>query len=335
MVKKLVIHPAIEQQRLRKVIAVTDQLAVANCETPEDASTQIGDAHAFFGKITPELLESARMLEWVQSPTASLEHYLFPELIAHPCRLTNMRGLFDDVIADHVMTYILMFARRFHIYLRRQQESCWEPVGGESARSDFISGPGVVNEIDRAHLHLSDCSVGVVGVGGIGAEVCRRAVAFGMQVKGVDPRVRRVEGVEVPVAPLDGLPALLNSSDFVVLACPHTPETSGMIGQKCMNQMKQDSFLINVGRGAVVDLDDLVQCLRDGRLAGAGLDVFEHEPLPPDHPLLTFPNVILTPHVAAASPRIAERHLAVLLDNIDRFSGGRDLRNVVDKSLWY
>src|SRR5262249_7932222 len=142
---------------------------------------------AFFGKLTPRLLAPARRLRWVQSPTASLEHYLFPELVAHPCVLTNMRGLFSDVIADQVMGYVICFARNLHRYVLQQARGQWGPIGGEAAGVPFATGPGTVNAIDRAHLHLADATLGVVGLGAIGAEVARRALAFGMRVLAVDP----------------------------------------------------------------------------------------------------------------------------------------------------
>src|SRR5262249_33251719 len=134
------------------------------------------------------VLSAAGRLRWVQSFTASLEHYLFPALVEHPCVLTNMRGLFSDVIADQVMGYVLCFARNLHTYIRNQLDHRWAPVGGEAARVNFAAGPGVVNPIDLAHGHLADQTMGVVGLGAIGAEVARRAKAFGMRVVAVDPR---------------------------------------------------------------------------------------------------------------------------------------------------
>src|SRR5579871_7071920 len=151
---KLVIHPPVDDARLVKIREAAEDMAVVNAASDADALLAIFDADAFFGKITPALLAAGKKLKWVQSPTASLEHYVFPELVAHPCQLTNMRGLFSDVIADHVMGYVLCFARNLHLYLRQQWQSKWEPIGGESARSDFVSGPGTVSSIDRSHLHL-------------------------------------------------------------------------------------------------------------------------------------------------------------------------------------
>ena len=294
------------------------------------------EADGFIGKITPELLESAARLRWVQSFTASLEHYMFPELVAHACTLTNARGLFGDVIADQVMGYILCFARNLHTYIRRQAEHHYEPVGGEAARVSAATGPGTVNAMDRGTIYLPDTTLGVFGYGAIGSEIGRRASAFGMNVRGVD---RYPEGKTLPdggaVEGLERLPDLLAGSDFVVIAAPHTPETARLFDAALLAQMRPTGYLINIGRGAILVLDDLVTVLRAGRLAGAALDVYEVEPLPASHPLWDFPNVILTPHTAGYSPVIAARHLATLVENVGRFTRGEPLLNVVNKALWF
>ena len=295
---------------------------------------EIADADAFFGKMTPALLAGATKLAWVQAPTASLEHFLFPELVTHPCLLSNMRGIFSDVIADHVLGFVICFARNFHVYVRRQQSQRWEAVGGEQGRSDFVTGPGVASPIDESHRHLADCTLGIVGAGQIGGEIARRAQALGMTVAAVDPLVTKVAGV-CDVWPVSRLPALLEISDFVVIAAPHTPETYKLFRRRQFEQMKRTAYLINVGRGVIVDLADLTAALREGLIAGAGLDVFEIEPLPADHPLWLMPNVIITPHVAGASPRIAERHTQVLLENIRLFVAGRPPSTLVDKRRWH
>jgi phosphoglycerate dehydrogenase-like enzyme len=333
---KFVIHPSVESERLDRITVAADPMAVANAGDEDHALGHMPDADAFFGKITPRLLAAAPKLRWVQAPTASLEHYLFPELAAHPCVLTNMRGLFSDVIADQVMGYVICFARNLHVYVLQAADGRWAPVGGEAARVGFASGPGVVNAIDRAHRHLADATLGVIGLGAIGREVARRAAAFGMRVVAIDPQPVDRSPEVAALWPVEQLPQLLRQSDFVVVAAPHTPRSAGMFRREQFRQMKRDAYLVNVGRGAIVALDDLVAALEAGEIAGAALDVFETEPLPAGHALWRMPErVILTPHVAGYSPRIAGRHLEVLLDNIGRFVRGEPLRNVVDKDNWY
>jgi phosphoglycerate dehydrogenase-like enzyme len=332
---KLVIHPPVNSARLEKIRDAAGPMQVVNAQDDSQAAAEIADADAFFGKLTPVLLAKANRLRWVQSPTASLEHYVFPELVAHPCVLTNMRGLFYDVIADHVFAYILCFARNLHRYLRQQMRAEWSPIGGEASRADFATGPGDVSPMDRAHIHVSDCTLGIVGLGSIGAEIARRGLAFGMRVLAVDPKQTEAPAGVESLWSLDHLDALLAASDFVVIAAPHTPQTEGMFRRPQLQRMQRSAYLINIGRGAIVRLEDLVAALDAGELAGAALDVFETEPLPSEHPLWRRENVIITPHVAACSVRVPQRHLETLLDNIRRFAAGQPLRNVADKSEWY
>jgi phosphoglycerate dehydrogenase-like enzyme len=189
--------------------------------------------------------------------------------------------------------------------------------------------------VDAGVIHLPEATALVVGVGGIGAEAARLAAAFGMRVIGVDARRR-----EAPpgVAELHGaaaLDALLPRADFVILTVPHTPATEGLMHRARFQRMKRTAFFINIGRGMTAHLDDLASALEAGEIAGAGLDVFEQEPLPADHPLWTMPGVLITPHTAGFGPYLDDRRYDILLDNSRRFLRGLPLRNVVDKSSWF
>lgn len=333
---RIVIQPAVEAGRLEALQAAAPDVEFVNAATVAEAAAAMPEADGFLGKITPELLARAGRLRWVQSFTASLEHYIFPALVEHPCVLTNTRGLFGDVIADQVMGYVLCFARNLHTYVRHQIEHRYEPAGGESARVSFAAGPGTVNAMDRATIFLPEATMGIVGLGAIGAEIARRAKAFGMTVRAVDRSPADGHGPEVEsVGGPKRLGELLGWSDFVVIAAPHTPETERLFDAATIARMKPGAYLINIGRGAIVVLDDLVAALRERRIAGAALDVYEVEPLPREHPLWDFPNVILTPHTAGYSPVIAARHLATLVENVRRFRAGEPLLNVVDKRLWF
>ena len=332
---KLVIHPKLDTHRLKLVCSIKEDLVVINAESYESALKEIKDADGFYGKITPKLLAASTCLQWIQSPTASLEHYIFPELVNHSCTLTNMRGLFYDVIADHVLMYILMFCRQMPYYARQQTQANWAPLGGEDARSHFDVGPGLVTAMDLAHSQLSDMTVGVIGLGSIGREIASHCNKLAMHVVGVDPYCDSPpEGVEF-IQARNGLEDLLGKSDFVIIAAPHTPETAGMFDSQRFLQMRNDAYLINIGRGAIVPLNDLRQALQTGQIHGAALDVMETEPLGVDDPLWNHPNVIITPHVAACSKRVSERHLETLLENIKRFTNSKPLLNVVNKSRWF
>src|SRR5258706_2999835 len=137
----LVIYPSVESERLAKMVVAAGTMSVVNASDEAEALNEMADAYAFFGKIPLPLLTAASRLRWVQSPTASLEHFVFPELIDHSCLLTNMRGLYSDVIANHVFGYILCFARNFHHYIRQQLQARWQAWGGEDERSSFALGP--------------------------------------------------------------------------------------------------------------------------------------------------------------------------------------------------
>ncbi len=256
--------------------------------------------------------------------------------MTHPTVLTNMRGIHAKPIADQVMGYVLCFARNLHTYLWQQCEARWEPLGGEAARPGYISGPGTVTALDRGSIDLGGAVLGIVGFGSIGQEVAKRASAFSMHVVAVDPRPPGAQQALVErVFAVSELDKMLGTSDFVVICAPHTPQTLHLFDRERLARMKRSSFLINVGRGVLVDQGALTSALEAGALAGAALDVFEEEPLPADNPLWGLRNVILTPHTAGYAPSVAAEFQAVLSENIQRFTFGQTLMNVVDKREWY
>jgi len=276
-------------------------------------------ADGAFGTLDPQLLARAGRLAWLQAPQAAPPAgYFFPALVAHPVQVTNFRGIYNDHVALHALAMLLALARGLPRYLRQQ------------ARAEWLR-----HLADQDVLHLPGSTVLVVGVGGIGAEIGRMVRALGATGSGVEPR--RAEpsegmGATPPPAALD---ALLPLADAVVLTMPHTPETEGLIDARRLSLLRPHALLVNVGRGATVRLEPLVEALREQRLGGAALDVFEQEPLPPGHPLWQEPRALLTPHVAVVGPFIVARRLAVLCDNAQRFASGRPLLNVVDKALWF
>ncbi len=330
---KLVISPAGSGVRLERICAAAAPMQVVSARDEAHAVAEIADADAIFGYLTPNLLAAAKKLHWAQSPTASMEKYLYPELVASPVIVTNMRGIFSDVIADHVFGFILCFAKNFHIYMRQQMRAEWHMLGRDPGELPGYGGPGEVHPSDRAAITLADCTLGVIGLGGIGAETARRGRGFGMRVLGVDPRAEHAPDGVILFRP-DKLREVLGQCDFVAIAAPHTPETFKLFNRERIGWMKRSAYLINIGRGVIVDLADLTVALQAGVIAGAGLDVFETEPLPREHPLWKMENVIITPHCAAASPRVPERHEQTLLDNLGRFVRGEALLNVVDKRMW-
>src|SRR5580692_7536187 len=173
---KLVISPPVSDQRLEKIRAAAAPMQVVNTLDDDHAAAEIADADALFGYLTPRLLQAAKTLRWAQSPTASMEKYLFPELVASPVIVTNMRGIFSDVIADHVFGFILCFAKNFHIYIRQQTQGIWHVLGRAPGELPGYGGPGEVHPSDEVAVTLADCTLAVIGLGGIGAETARRGL---------------------------------------------------------------------------------------------------------------------------------------------------------------
>jgi phosphoglycerate dehydrogenase-like enzyme len=288
-------------------------------ETMQDAIRDIVDADAAFGTIPPQVLAAARQLRWLQAPQAAPPAgFYYPELVAHPVVVTNFREIYNDHIGAHIMAFVLAFARGFHYYIPQQM------------RREYLP-----RTLDTGVVHLPEATALILGVGGIGSEAARMCHAFGMRVIGVDARrTRPAEGVN-ELYPPEKLDELLPQADFLIMTIPHTPATEGLINRQRLRRMKTSAFLINIGRGMTVRLTDLAAALHAGEIAGAGLDVFEIEPLPADHSLWTAPNLLITPHTAGFGPYLDDRRLDIVLDNCRRFALGRPLRNVVDKAAWF
>ena len=302
-----------------RVKAAVPGLEVVVAEDEAAARATLARADCAFGTLPPALLPHATRLRWLQAPQAAPPAgYYYSALVQHPVIITNFREIYNDHIGAHIMAFVLAFARDLHRYLPQQARREWKPA-----------------PLDTGVVHLPEATALIVGIGGIGSEAARLAAAFGMKVIGVDARrTDRPAGV-AELHPSGALDALLPRADFVILTVPHTPATEGFMNRARFQKMKRTAFFINIGRGKTTRLDDLVAALRAGELAGAGLDVFEEEPLPADHPLWTMPGVLITPHTAGFGPYLDERRFEILLDNCRRFAAGQPLRNVVEKSAWF
>jgi phosphoglycerate dehydrogenase-like enzyme len=314
---KLVICPPNYQEdwpdKLREAVPDID---VQLCPTVGEAMEVIEEADAAFGNIVPELFERAKNLKWVACPQAGPQAgYYHQALIDSDVVVTNTREIYNDHISAHIMTFVLAFARGFQVYLPQQVAGAWKQ-----------SAPAI---------HLPEATAVIVGLGGIGGETARLCAEFGMTVIGVDPRLSEAPLGVAELHRPEALADVLPRGDFVVVTVPETPETQGMFAAREFALMKRDAFFINIGRGATVVLDDLVTALREGQIAGAGLDVFQVEPLPAGHPLWSMPGVLITPHVAGTGPYLQERRTELFIDNCKRFNDGLPLRNVVDKANWF
>ena len=313
MAVKMVLQRALEDEYMQQIHDLGVETIIAQSEA--DVLGVIGDADAYFGRMTPEILEAAKKLRWVQATSAGLDGYYFDELRESDLAVTNIRGIYSDVIADHVFSMVMAFARGLHYYVHNQSRGNWE------------KGAPVI--------HLAGTTLGVVGLGGIGLAVAERGPTFGMRVLGMDPAPKgKPDFIERIYSP-DELSAIVGESDFVVICVPHTAETEGLFDADMFGAMKNTGILINIGRGKVVQLQALTEALQSGQIGGAGLDVYEEEPLSEGHALWSMENVILTPHVAGISPEIDKRRKALIVENVRRFCAGESLLNVVDNKKGY
>ena len=288
-------------------------------ETDEEVLSAIVDADAVYGWVSPEALQVAKELQWIQNPDAGpFPGYYYQALIEHPVTICNPRGIYFDHISQHIMMFVLGLSRGLPYYMDAQREQRWDK---DARKSGYID--------------LAQATALIVGVGGIGHETARLSAEFGMKVIGVDPRPE----YELPFVEMHTpaeLDTVLPRADFVIATTPHTPETEGMWNKTRFDLMKQTAYFINIGRGKTMKLADLIAALKNGDIAGCGLDVFEVEPLPAESPLWTLPNVMLTPHIAVKdAENIPERRFEIILENARRFAAGTPLRNVVNKAGWY
>ncbi|HVN85056.1 MAG TPA: D-2-hydroxyacid dehydrogenase [Candidatus Binatia bacterium] len=295
-------------------------VTIVSIEAEARLPDQLRDGEVFVGWHFPrELFAGARRLRWVHSASAGIEANLFPELVASGVVLTNSAGLHSVSIPEHVLALMLALSRGLPTALRQQQERRWDRFG--------IIAAGI--------RELTGSNLAILGAGAIGRALARTAAALGMHVRAMRNRPERgVSGAEAVVGP-NGLHELLGWAHFVVLAVPLTAQTRRLIGPAELRAMRSDAYLVNIARGEVVDEAALVDALRRGAIAGAGLDVFSAEPLPEDSELWTVPNLIITPHISGYTPDYFAKVLTLFGENLERFVAGQRLRNVVDKQRGY
>jgi phosphoglycerate dehydrogenase-like enzyme len=297
---------------------LTDLLVAEN---HDDVIARAGEAEIIFlwehsEKSFRDCWPHAHKLKWVQTGSAGVEKLLFPALAQSTVVLTNSRGLYAEPLAEFVLFCALCFAKNFGFLERNRLERRWQ----------------------RYHAkELLGATLGIVGFGGTGRATARLAKAFGMKVLALRRRLGPPEGkhlVDRLVAQEDSR-ELLAQSDYIVNTLPLTGDTACYFGEAAFRSMKADGCFINVGRGGTVDEQALTRALREGWIAGAGLDVFQQEPLPAESELYTLPNVIVSPHSADLTDRYPPRSAQFFLENLKRYAGGKPLLNIVDKSLGY
>jgi len=308
------------------------QLAML-ADLPEKTGIAVGNSLEAFQRAAPdataifnwsgsrallrEVFAMAPKVRWVHSRSAGLDSLLFPELVESPVPLTNGSGVFSPSLGEFALAAILYFAKDFRRMIRNQVAGRWEQF-------DIVE--------------ISGQTVGIVGYGDIGRAVATRVRAMGMRVHAVKrhgPPLYNVDPLVDQIYSPEHRVEMISRCDYIVASAPLTEETRGMIGEAEFAAMKPSAVVINVGRGPVIDEDAMLNALTAGRIKGAGLDVFTHEPLPEGHPFYRLENVLLSPHCADHTADWLEQAMRFFLENFERFRKGEPLRNVVNKKLGY
>jgi phosphoglycerate dehydrogenase-like enzyme len=304
---------------VRELQAVTDKARIVPV-TKDNVMQEISDADAFLGEITPQMVRAGKKLQWVQTRSAGVERVLHlsggNDLRDSNIILTNNQIVQGPEIADHAMAMLLALTRNLPNFIEARKAGKWV------ARREAL-------------LELNGNTAVIIGCGGIGMQIALRAWAHGMKNICVDPE-------DLPYSPFvtrtvkpDQLNDVVPLADVVFISAPHTPLSHKMMGPRQFDMMKRGSFFIAVSRGGIYDLNALVKALDEKKLAGAGVDVTDPEPLPEGHALWKFDNAIITPHIAGRSDKDAARMMSTVKENIRRFVNGEPLLNVVDKHKGY
>lgn len=302
--------------------AMAHNINISGFDYPEfrpdlDYQAMLADAEVLFAtRIPPDVVKRAPRLRWIQFTSAGVDHLWNPSLGEANVVVTSTKGIHASPMAEFVMSCLLVFAKGWPRLLENQRERRW--------------GRFMIEEVLGQTMAL-------VGVGEIGRGVARLAKAFGIRTVGVG----RTAGVSELFPelderhPVEALHQALGRADFVVASLPLTAKTRGLLNESAFRAMKPSAIFVNVGRGRTVDQTALERALREGWIAGAALDVFEQEPLPPDSPLWDLTNLLISPHMGSDTAMYMERMTDVLYDNLVRYAEGRPLRNVVDPKEGY
>ena len=288
-------------------------------ENKENLREIIPDADILVSmKIDREAFSRAKKLKWIHLGLAGVDKALLPEVVKSKIKLTSSKGIHAETLSELVLGMILGFAKGVVTSVSFKNKKVWG-----------------FDEVIRSRFNLQGKILGIIGLGLIGIEVAKKAKDFGMKVIAVKNRPGRAPRNVDEIYAKWELNQVLKQSDFIFLSVPLTKETHHLIGKNELGQMKKTAFLINTARGPVVDEKALVDALKKKKIAGAGLDVFEKEPLPESSELWNLDNVIITPHIGGAMPEYYRRVGEVFKENLERFLQGRRLKNLVNRKLGY
>lgn len=306
--------PEVTEAELAEIYVASGEGDIVVATSNEEADEHWPDAEVALGILNRETFLRAKKLRWLQSAAAGADMLMFPEMVASDVILTGEKGQVGEHLADHAFALLLALTRQM-------KQAITEAPSSWPSRLPMR----------REMVELSGSVMGIVGLGGTGRSVASRARAFGMDCIAADLEDVAPAPEVAEVWRMERFPDLLAQSDVVTVCCPLTPLTRGLFDDKAFAAMKPTAYIVNVTRGPIIDGDAIVNALRQGRIAGAGLDVTPVEPLPQDHALWQFPNVIITPHTAGASQFRARRNVARFIKNLPLYRAGETLEGEIDK----
>ena len=326
--KKIVI-PNLMPAKLAELKRVAPEILFVPVKTVKEAVKEAADADAVIGFNSADIVKAGKKLRWIQTGAAGVEKDLTPELKASNIVLTNTQKIYGPNVADQAMALLLCVTRGMSKGFQTDSQS------GKTAGDLLRRWNWLKSDVKPQELHGK--TMMIVGLGGIGTQIARRAHGFGMRVMGIDPNEKMqkpdfVFSLNRPAQMMELLP----KADVVVIACPLTEKTKGMFGASQFGAMKSSAYFINIARGEIVNTPDLVAALKADKIAGAGLDVTDPEPLPSNHSLWQMPNVAISPHLGGQSPEARQdRQWRLWRENLRRFVAGEPLLCVVDKAKGY
>jgi phosphoglycerate dehydrogenase-like enzyme len=316
---KILVHYPFEPAQFEEFKALGERHGhTVICVTEDaDALAAAPEVEVILGSFKPAVCAAAPNLRWIQSFSTGMDKFLFPEIIERDeVMVSNVAGLYASQGGEHAWALLLALTRQLPVAVKNMEKHAW--TGGTV-------------------VEIAGMTMGVIGMGGFGVEISKRAQGYEMKVISIDPvRTEKPPFVhELRPTNKETLHDLLRRSDIVMTACPLTKETYHLIGAQELALMKPSAYLINVTRGGIIDEPALVDALKAGKIAGAGLDVTEKEPLPADSPLWDAPNIILTPHRAGASQHRPRKIFEFFMQNLNRYINGQKPVNVIDKRKGY
>ncbi|MGD8544080.1 MAG: D-2-hydroxyacid dehydrogenase [Candidatus Bathyarchaeota archaeon] len=320
MVLKILVSFDLPEVNIREIRSVSPEVQVRKESKDSALIDAVGEAEILFtGEANREMITAAPKLRWIHSWGAGVDRLLsIPEMARGSIILTNSSGIHSIQISEHVIGLMLIFTRKLKEFILFQNDGVWH-VPDETYIFDELKGK----------------TVGIIGLGSIGSEIAKKAKCFGMTVLAIRRTITAKPTFVDELLPSYDLKRLLKESDFVVISAPLTSKTRGMIGAQEFANMKRTAYIINIARGEIIQQNELIAALKQKKIAGAGLDVFETEPLQPNSDLWHMKNVIITPHVAGETVHYYERTTKIFCENLRRYINKTPLINVVDKKAGY